>query len=82
MRIDVQEKPMKIAAFWVSKAEAADKDFMDSLRPQFKAWKRKNYLPVVYEAGEENIEDNIYMLMRHNYDLKVRNESVPELLNA
>lgn len=82
MRIDVQEKPMKIAAFWVSKAEAADKDFMDSLRPQFKAWKRKNYLPVVYEAGEENIEDNMYMLMRHNYDLKVRNESVLELLNA
>ena len=82
MRIDVQEKPMKIAAFWVSKAEAADKNFMDSLRPEFKAWKRKNYLPVVYEAGEENIEDNMYMLMRHNYDLKVRNESVLELLNA
>ena len=82
MRIDVQEKPMKIAAFWVSKAEAADKNFMDSLRPEFKAWKRKNYIPVVYEAGEENIEDNMYMLMRHNYDLKVRNESVLELLNA
>lgn len=82
MRIDVQEKPMKIAAFWVSKAEAADTDFMNSLKPEFKAWKRKNYLPVVYEAGEENMEDNMYMLMKHNYDLKVRNKSVPELLNA
>ena len=59
MRIDVQEKPMKIAAFWVSKAEAADTDFMNSLKPEFKAWKRKNYLPVVYEAGEENMEDNL-----------------------
>ena len=59
MRIDVQEKPMKIAAFWVSKAEAADTDFMNSLKPEFKAWKRKNYLPVVYEAGEENMEDNM-----------------------
>lgn len=82
MRIDVQEKPMKIAAFRVSKAEAADTDFMNSLKPEFKVWKKKNYLPVVYEAGEENMEDNMYMLMKHNYDLKVKRESVPELLNA
>lgn len=82
MRIDVQEKPIKIAAFWVSKAESADKNFMNSLKPEFKVWKQKNYLPVVYEAGEENVKDNMYMLMKHNYDLKVKRESVPELLNA
>lgn len=82
MRFEVQEKPIKVAAYWVSKEEAADKDFMNSLKPEFKAWKKKNYLPVVYEAGEGNVEDNMYMLMKHNYDLKVRNESVPELLNA
>ena len=41
MRIDVQEKPMKIAAFWVSKAEAADTDFMNSLKPEFKAYQEQ-----------------------------------------
>ncbi|MBQ3137054.1 MAG: hypothetical protein IJB74_06175 [Clostridia bacterium] len=42
---------------------------MDSLKLQFKEWKNKNYLPVVFESGSESLEDNMYMLMKRNMEL-------------
>ena len=69
MRIEVRDAPRKVVYFWLSKSEAADKKLMDSLKLQFKEWKNKNYLPVVFESGSENLEDNMYMLMKRNMEL-------------
>ncbi len=73
MKFEVKE-PLKIAAFWVSKAEACDKTFMASLKPQFKHWKERGYLPVVYESGEQSPEECLYMLMKHNIEVSAKKE--------
>ena len=69
MRIEVRDAPRKVVYFWLSKSEAADKKLMDALKLQFKEWKNKNYLPVVFESGSESLEDNMYMLMKRNMEL-------------
>lgn len=69
MRIEVRDAPRKVVYFWLSKSEAADKKLMDSLKAQFKEWKNKNYLPIVFESGGESLEDNMYMLMKRNMEL-------------
>ncbi len=73
MKFEVKESP-KVAAFWVSKAEACDKAFMGTLKPQFKHWKERGYLPVVYESGEQSPEECLYMLMKHNIEVSAKSE--------
>ncbi len=69
MRFELRESPCKFATYWVSQAEANDKAFMDGLKSEFKQWKNKGYLPVVYQSGEDSLEDGMYMLMKHNAQL-------------
>lgn len=69
MRFEVKKAPRKIATFWISAEEGRNQTFMASLKPQFKIWKDKGYLPVVMESGEGSLEDSMYLLMKHNYEL-------------
>ena len=73
MKFEVKESP-KIAAFWVSKAEACDKAFMASLKPQFKQWKERGYQTVVYESGEQSLDECLYMLMKHHIEVSAKKE--------
>ncbi len=70
MRIQISEKPMKAVLFYISKEEGADKEFMNSLNPQFNAWKARGYFPAVFESGNGSLEDAMYLLMKHNIELK------------
>lgn len=74
MKIEVREEPKKIVYFWMSRSEAADTAQMNRLTPQFKAWKSKGYLPIVFESGNGKLEDGMYMLMKKNYEELAKKE--------
>ncbi len=69
MRIQVKEEPLKAVLFYISEEEAADKELMDSLNPQFDSWKAKGYLPTVFESGKGSLEDTMHSLMKYNIEL-------------
>ncbi len=69
MRFELRESPCKFATYWISQSEASDKAFMAGLKSEFKQWKDKGYLPVVYQSGEDSLEDGMYMLMKRNAQL-------------
>ncbi len=78
MKIEVREVPHKTVLFWLSRVEAADSQVMNSLKLQFKSWKDKGYLPVVFESGEGNMEDHLYLLMKRNYEILAKKELAAE----
>ncbi len=74
MKFEIRETPIKAVLFWISKAEAEDKEFMDSLKPEFKKWKKKGYLPTVFESGEGSLEDGMYLLLKHNMEVLAKTD--------
>lgn len=78
MKIEVREVPCKAVLLWLSRTEAADNQVMDSLKSQFKSWKNRGYLPVVFESGEGNMEDHLYLLMKRNYEILAKKELAAE----
>lgn len=78
MKIEVREIPHKTVLFWLSRAEAADSQVMDSLKPLFKSWKSQGYLPVVFESGEGDMNDSMYLLMKRNFELLAKKELAAE----
>ena len=78
MKIEVREVPRKTVLFWLSRAEAVDTQVMNSLKAQFEGWKSRGYLPAVFESGEGNMEDHLYLLMKRNYELLAKKELAAE----
>lgn len=75
MKIEIRERPYKTVLLWMSREEAADEKLTASLKPKFAAWKKKNYLPIVFESGEGNLEDSMYMLMKRNLEVLAKDEN-------
>lgn len=69
VKIDYVEEPLRQVRIWLTRAEGKDQALLDSLKPRYKEWKAQGYLPVVFESGESKLEDDMYMLLKHNYDL-------------
>ena len=69
MKIDYVEEPLRQVRIWLTRAEGKDQTLLESLKPRYKEWKAQGYLPVVFESGESKLEDDMYMLLKHNYDL-------------
>lgn len=78
MKFEIINAPHKLATFWISREEAEDKAFMTSLKPQFKLWKEKGYLPVVYESGTGSLQDSLYQLIKHNNEVIAKNQLTAE----
>lgn len=76
MKIEVHKQPYKTVIFWLSKEESEDKKILSSLQPQFKEWKAQKYQPVVFESGTQSLADNMYMLMKHNYEVLAKEEII------
>lgn len=74
MKIEVKEAPYKMVLFWITKGEGENKEFLESLKPMFKEYKAKKYLPVVMESGTGNLEDSMYLLMKQNYEALARKQ--------
>ena len=75
MKIEIRERPYKTVLLWMSREEAADKELKAFLKPRFAEWKKKNYLPIVFESGEGNLEDSMYMLMKRNLEVLAKDEN-------
>lgn len=78
MRIEVKESPHPLVLFWISREEGADKEFMELLKPQFRAWKSKKYQPILFESGAGNQEDSMYLLMKRNYEILAKRQFVSD----
>ena len=76
MKREVHEQPYKTVIFWLSKEESEDKKILSSLQPQFNEWKAQQYQPVVFASGTRSLEDNMYMLMKHNYEVLAKEEII------
>lgn len=68
MTIEVREQPMKTVYYWMSAEEGRNEELMASLKPQFREWKSKKYQPIVFISGNGSLEDDMYMLMKRNYE--------------
>jgi len=69
VKIDYVEEPLRQVRIWLTRAEGKDQALLDSLKPRYKEWKAQGYLPVVFESGESKLEDDMYLLLKHNYEL-------------
>lgn len=65
MEINVKEK-VHIVEFGLTNAEKTDVALRESLKLQYKAWKAKRYLPVVFESGERSLYEATSDLLCHN----------------
>lgn len=68
MRIQYQENPTKLVYIWLSREEGQDKALLDSLGPQYAAWRADSYMPIVMESGKGDLEHGMYLLMKHHYE--------------
>ena len=66
------DEERKVASWWVSREEQQDENIVDSLRPQFKEWKAKGYLPVIFRSGSDDLEDCTHDLMKYNFVLEAK----------
>ena len=56
----------KLAEYWLTGSEIADASLLESLKAEFKEWKQKKYLPVIYESGKDSLEEDLAVLMKQN----------------
>ena len=78
MKIQLKETPVKIAYIWISREEGQNKALLESLKPRYAAWRAQGYLPVVMESGEKRLEDSMYLLMKHHYELMAKEQLAAE----
>lgn len=69
MKIQYKSSPPKLVYIWLSREEGQDQSLLDSLKPRYAQWKKQGYMPVVMESGNGKLEDSMYLLMKHNYEL-------------
>lgn len=75
MLIEEKDNPRKLVLFWISKEEANDPELKLSINKQLSEWKEKKYTPVILESGNGNLESDINMLLKHNYEIVRKRES-------
>lgn len=73
MRIIANEKD-RFLEIWLTKAEKNEVALRESLKPLYKWWKAKGYLPVVYESGEGDLKESLVGLLRHNREIIAKRE--------
>ena len=71
MMFYVDEK-RRVASWWLSNEEQQDEHITDSLRPQFKEWKSKGYLPVIFRSGSDDLEGCTHDIMKYNFVLEAK----------
>lgn len=63
---------------WLTRKEAADDKFKESLNPIYKRYAEMNYFVSVFESGSGNLENGMIALLRHNIEMKARREVMAE----
>lgn len=78
MILEVCERD-KIAMFWLSTQEKEDKDFRQSLKPQYREWKRKGYKVACFLSGKGDIVESTKELLIHNKEVLAEQKVKQEL---
>ena len=63
MKVIINERD-KLVEYWLTNAEKRDLALRNSLKSEFKRWKAKKYLPVVYESGAGDLRDGVQGLLQ------------------
>lgn len=65
----------KYVSVWLTKAEAADAAFRDSLIPLYSKYKQKKYRVVVFESGTCDLPTLTKDLLKHTLEVTARKEA-------
>lgn len=68
MILEVCEKE-KLALYWLSNEEKEDKEFRNSLKPQYREWKNKGYKVACFLSGKDDIVESTKELLIHNKEV-------------
>ena len=68
MILEVCEKE-KLALYWLSNEENEDKEFRNSLKPQYREWKNKGYKVAGFLSGKDDIVESTKELLIHNKEV-------------
>ena len=64
----------KTVDIWLARAEVTDAALNESLKPIYKKYAEMKYFVAVFESGKEDLIEGAAALLRHNLELKARNE--------
>ena len=64
----------KYVSIWLTKAEAADVQMREQLKPLYKKYKQKKYRVVVFESGTGDLLTLTKDLLKHALEVNARKE--------
>lgn len=73
MELNIHEKE-KYVSIWLTRAESADVELRESLKPLYAEYKQKNYRVVVFESGSADLAMVTKDLLAHNLEVTARKE--------
>ena len=77
MEIELKEKEKRVY-IWLTHTESEDGEFVDSLRPLFRAYKEKKYLVTVFHSGTEDLRELTREWLLYNKtrlrEIEIKNE--------
>lgn len=79
MNVHHDEKTVDI---WLTRSEARDENFRQSLEPYLGQFKKMKYFVSVFESGERDLFSDTVLLLRHNVELQIKAELAAEQAQA
>ena len=61
----------KTVDIWLTKSEARDEIFRNSLEPYYRQFAKHKYFVSVFESGDRELLPDTVLLLRHNLELKL-----------
>ena len=77
IKIDVQDEK-KLVCIWLTRAESAEADIRESLKPLYGEYKSKKYFIVLYRSGEQDLREMTGALLRYNRKRLAEREAFAE----
>lgn len=72
----------KTVDIWLTKSEARDEIFRNSLEPYYRQFAKHKYFVSVFESGDRELLSDTTLLLRHNLELQMKAEPATEQVQA
>lgn len=69
----------RVVEIWLRREEADDQVLRELLKPKIAAYKRQNYLVVIYESGTGDLKEGIKALLHHNLHVIAEKEQLADV---
>ena len=73
MQVDIRDDARQVC-IWLTKAESADPETDEQIRPLIQNYHDQKYLVAVYRSGTEELFENTLALLKHNRKLVAERE--------